>query len=148
MSKSCHSRKHQIFIFVLLTFALFHSRTLLVQYIVLVGLFSVNISSLHAHYRPRIPICCPHISTLCLLNSGCYLFTHYVVNMMICRVRLMFCGNVKWPLKTDGKNFTYFRVQLLVWSGIMSYLLLCCIVDRYCSPCFIYDIIRLMRCLY
>ena len=89
-----------------------------------------------------------YISALCLLNFGCYLSTHYVVNMMICRVRLMFRGNVTWPIETDGNDFTYLWIRLLVWSGIMSYLLLCCMVDSYCSICVIHDIICLIIRLY
>ena len=77
-----------------------------------------------------------------------YLFTHYMVNTMICRVWVTFCGKGKWPLRTNGKDFPYFRIQLLVLSGIMPYLLLCCIVDIYCSTCFIYDNIYLIICLY
>ena len=75
-------------------------------------------------------------STLCLLISGCCLFTHFMGNMIICRVRMMFCGNGKWPLRTDGMDSNYFQRQLLVQSEIMPYLCLCWIVDsKYCSTC-------------
>ena len=82
------------------------------------------------------------------LTYGCHLTTHYIVNMMICKVRVMFCGKCKWPLRTYVKDFTHFRIQLLVWSGIMTYLLLCFIDCSYCSTCFIYDIVCLIICLY
>ena len=45
-------------------------------------------------------------------------------------------GKRKWPLRIDGNDFTYFRIQLMVWGGITPYLLLCCIIDLYCSTCF------------
>ena len=98
--------------------------------------------------RNVVLIMLTYMSAPCLLNFGCYLSIHYVVNMMICKVQLMFYGNVKWPLRNNGKGFTYFRIQLLVWGGIIPYLLLCCIAHSYCSTCFIYDILCLIRCLY
>ena len=38
-----------------------------------------------------------YIYALCLLTSECYMFTHYLVNMMIYKVRMMFCGKCKRP---------------------------------------------------
>ena len=58
----------------------------------------------------------------------------------------MFYGKVKWPLINNGKGFTYFQIQLLVWVGIMPYLLFCCIARSFFSTCFLYDIICLIRC--
>ena len=81
-----------------------------------------------------------YISTPCLLNFGCYFSIHYIVNMMVYKVQLMFYGNVKWPLRNDGKGFTYFQIQLLVWGGIMPYLLFCCIARSFCSTSFSYMI--------
>ena len=67
---------------------------------------------------------------------------HYVIDMMINRVQLMFYGNVKWHLRNDGKGFTYFQIQLLVWGGIMPYLLFCCIARSFLLQLFlIYNMI-------
>ena len=71
-----------------------------------------------------------HIHLNTMLIEFWMLFVHTLRgHRMISRVRMMFCGNNKWPFRTDGKDSTYFRLQLLVRSGIMPYLLLCWIAD-------------------
>ena len=66
-----------------------------------------------------------HIHLNTMLIELWMLFVH----KLHCKVWMMFYGNVKWPLRIEGNDFTYFRIQLLVWSGIIPYLLLCWIVD-------------------
>ena len=65
--------------------------------------------------RCDVIFCNAHIHLRIMLTEFRLLFVHtHVVNMMICKVQLMFYGNVKWPLRNNGKGFTYFQIQLLV----------------------------------